>query len=84
MFSGFLKEGNKNMRFRKANGYGWRLTNVFEMELGSRWYYINRDNIVFKGSVDLMRDLINATLAGLTVTVKGVYSREKHKLTLVL
>ena len=72
------------MRFRKALNYGWRSTSTYEMELGARWYYINRDNIAFKGPAELIRNLLNCALDGMVCHVKAVYSREKHQLTVEL
>ena len=72
------------MLFRKAKEYGLRSTEVYEMNLGGRWYYINSRNVVVHGSPELTRNLFNAALQGLICHVKGKYLRNEKKLVLHL
>lgn len=70
------------IKLRKA---GPTCSELYEMNLGTaRWYFVSRKNMEIQGPAELVRNLFNSLLIGLTATLKGSYARTTKKLKLVL
>lgn len=48
------------------------------------WYWVSDRNIITKGPGELVRNLFNACLLGLTARAQGNYNRKTKTLNLVL
>jgi len=71
------------MEMKKAMGRK-SVTQVYQMKLGKRWYFIARRNIDFKGPLKRQADLINSLLVGMIAHVQGSYNKKNHLLTVEL